>query len=438
MKRITLIRHGKSRWDLPALSDHERPLAPRGKRDSARMAAWAANHLPAPDLLLISTARRARATAKRYARIWPEARCIHLDELYLAGASALQDYLSGVDEIHGHVALVGHHPGLSQLAVRLAPEAGRWLVPKAAEPGAIEEPTLVTAAICSLAVPIRRWRELVPGSGRLDGLCTPRASPRLTPGSTCRFARLRAQLRLDAKALRAALAGARMPSPEAVHKQRGRIKRLRALLRLSAAAWSGTEFEERLRGLAGRYAALRDSDVRRVLKLDGLDAAQWREHREKRWRRDLPESRRQAARAHLTTLIESVAHCPDAALSDDELGTSLRASYRRARRGWKRIRTQPGADVPHRWRIRVKRLLLQLGILPDSPPLALALKRLDRLAELLGRHHDFALLLTQLPPEAAEALAGDMSKLLARACRRGERLFSKRRPAWLDRALTAG
>ena len=62
MKRLWLLRHAKSSWDDPGLADHDRPLAPRGRKAGKRMRRWAAEHDVRPDLVLCSTAVRAQAT----------------------------------------------------------------------------------------------------------------------------------------------------------------------------------------------------------------------------------------------------------------------------------------------------------------------------------------------------------------------------------------
>ena len=62
MKRLWLLRHLKSSWDEPGLADHDRPLAPRGRKAGKRIRQWAADHDVRPDLVLCSTAVRARAT----------------------------------------------------------------------------------------------------------------------------------------------------------------------------------------------------------------------------------------------------------------------------------------------------------------------------------------------------------------------------------------
>ncbi len=57
-----LLRHAKSSWGAPTLSDHERPLSPRGERAAAAMGMYLARSEPAPDVILCSSARRTRET----------------------------------------------------------------------------------------------------------------------------------------------------------------------------------------------------------------------------------------------------------------------------------------------------------------------------------------------------------------------------------------
>ena len=62
MRTLWLLRHAKSSWDDPAVADHERPLAPRGRKAAKRMRRWASEHRVQPEIVLCSSAVRARAT----------------------------------------------------------------------------------------------------------------------------------------------------------------------------------------------------------------------------------------------------------------------------------------------------------------------------------------------------------------------------------------
>ncbi|MFB3041695.1 MAG: histidine phosphatase family protein, partial [Candidatus Poribacteria bacterium] len=68
MKTLLILRHAKSSWEHPELTDHDRPLNKRGKRDAPRMGKLLRVQGLVPDLIMSSTAKRARSTAKTVAR----------------------------------------------------------------------------------------------------------------------------------------------------------------------------------------------------------------------------------------------------------------------------------------------------------------------------------------------------------------------------------
>ena len=117
MITLALVRHAKSDWSDPGLDDHDRPLADRGRRDAPRMAAELADRGFRADLVLSSTAERARATAEYFAD--ELRREVHTsEELYAAPADTLMRALARSGA--GSVLLVGHDPGISELASRLS------------------------------------------------------------------------------------------------------------------------------------------------------------------------------------------------------------------------------------------------------------------------------------------------------------------------------
>jgi phosphohistidine phosphatase len=117
MIRLALVRHAKSDWGDPALDDHDRPLNDRGRRDAPRMAARLAESGFAPDLILSSTAVRARATAGFFSK--ETGAPIRLEvRLYAAPASVLLE--AAADAGAASVVVVAHDPGMSVLAERLS------------------------------------------------------------------------------------------------------------------------------------------------------------------------------------------------------------------------------------------------------------------------------------------------------------------------------
>jgi phosphohistidine phosphatase len=124
MHQLHLLRHAKSSWDDDA-DDHARPLNKRG-REAARLIG---DSLPKAvetlDLILCSSALRTRETAElALAGFSPRPRIEHEDGLYLATQEGLMTRLSELDEGIGSVMVIGHNPGLHELAIALAAPGG--------------------------------------------------------------------------------------------------------------------------------------------------------------------------------------------------------------------------------------------------------------------------------------------------------------------------
>lgn len=117
------MRHAKSDWGDPGLSDHDRPLNPRGQRDAPRMARWLADAGWVPDLVLASTATRVRETIQGMEAVWESVPpVLYSDALYLASPEELLRTIRS-DAISGDTLLVvAHNPGLQILVSQLAGE----------------------------------------------------------------------------------------------------------------------------------------------------------------------------------------------------------------------------------------------------------------------------------------------------------------------------
>jgi phosphohistidine phosphatase len=160
MKTLLVLRHAKSSWGEPGLSDHERPLTERGKEDAPRMGQVLREQGLVPDLIVSSTAKRARNTAKKVAQ-----HCGYEDEvqqtetLYLAPAAQYIDLLRRLPDAYQTVAVVGHNPGLEELVELLTGQAER----------------LPTAALAQIALDIAAWEQLTPATrGQLVHLWRPK------------------------------------------------------------------------------------------------------------------------------------------------------------------------------------------------------------------------------------------------------------------------
>lgn len=124
MKTITIFRHAKSSWDDDSLDDYDRPLNARGKRDAPVMADRLRHAGIRPSLILSSPAKRAWSTAKKIAReiSYPVEFLQREKGLYLASRSRLLDIINDQDVGFNSILVVGHNPGLTDLANYLVPD----------------------------------------------------------------------------------------------------------------------------------------------------------------------------------------------------------------------------------------------------------------------------------------------------------------------------
>lgn len=169
MLHLTLLRHAKSSWDDPALSDHERQLTERGTKAAARMGRFMVEHNLNPDLILCSNAIRAHATLAliRPTLTNPTPQTIIAEDLYLASPTDIADVISCNAGTASHVLVVGHNPGLHALALMLASKGKAHDLKQLA----MKYPT---ATLANFALDIRSWADLPTASGELQLFATPR------------------------------------------------------------------------------------------------------------------------------------------------------------------------------------------------------------------------------------------------------------------------
>lgn len=123
MKTLTIVRHAKSSWNHPDLSDRQRPLNSRGKRDAPVMGKRIVAHGIRPSLIITSPAKRAWTTAKIIATEigYPTEFLQREDTLYLASLDDLLGAVVAQDTGFNSLMLVGHNPGLTEFANFLIP-----------------------------------------------------------------------------------------------------------------------------------------------------------------------------------------------------------------------------------------------------------------------------------------------------------------------------
>ena len=174
-RELVLLRHAKSAW--PDVADHERPLAGRGVRAAPVMGRWLRDAGLVPDLVLCSTARRARETWQ-YAQAGLAATppVSFEGRIYDEDATGLLALIHEVPPATGTLLLIGHNPAIEDLALMLAaPPGAAGPRSDTASSGNLERlrAKFPTAAVAVLQ-PAGTWRALAPRRARLTAFVTPR------------------------------------------------------------------------------------------------------------------------------------------------------------------------------------------------------------------------------------------------------------------------
>lgn len=153
------MRHAKSSWTDPSLSDFERPLNERGRRAAPFMGGVLKRERLIPDHIICSPAKRTKETAE----LVQAAVELDLDigndaRIYEATAGELIDVVSEMPETASRALLIGHNPSSEQFLQIMT--------------GAIE--AMPTAALAVIDLDIGSWAEIAPGKGKLRRLFRPK------------------------------------------------------------------------------------------------------------------------------------------------------------------------------------------------------------------------------------------------------------------------
>jgi phosphohistidine phosphatase len=162
MKTLLLLRHAKSSRDDPELADHDRPLNERGKKAAKEAGRFLRDEKLVPDLIVSSTALRARKTAQKAAKQCEYSRAIELEEqLYLGNAPTHYKVVRKSEPSCKRLLIVGHNPGISDFLNQLIS-------------GDEEMPT---SGLALVQLPIKAWTELTARTrGKLVQFWRPRDS----------------------------------------------------------------------------------------------------------------------------------------------------------------------------------------------------------------------------------------------------------------------
>jgi phosphohistidine phosphatase len=170
MHQLLLLRHAKSSWDDAKLADLDRPLNKRGRRTAGAMCQAMLDLGLAPDVVLVSPSRRTQETLAAL-EPWDDTPLVeHVATLYLATAPQLLAILREVNETVRSVMLIGHNPGMHELAVLLTGASA------ASEPTSRMATGFPTAALAEFSI-ATQWRQLDAAGTRLVRFLTPRDLP---------------------------------------------------------------------------------------------------------------------------------------------------------------------------------------------------------------------------------------------------------------------
>lgn len=160
MKNLLLMRHAKSSWKNHSLSDHQRPLNKRGKKDAPRMGKHLREQGINLDVILCSTAKRARATAKGLLTEYTfEGDLFHIDDLYHASFETFITLLNQLPESIDTAMIIGHNPGMDTFLEMICDNYEH----------------MPTASVAHVKFLVKRWAELRGiTSGELINLWKPR------------------------------------------------------------------------------------------------------------------------------------------------------------------------------------------------------------------------------------------------------------------------
>ena len=159
MLTLYLLRHAKSSWDDASKQDFERPLTNRGSKACALIGEVIAEKGIDFDLVLVSTALRARQTielVKERAKLRGEVR--YDERIYEATVSQLLEVISQVDNDRKSVLLVGHNPGLEGLLTLLTGE----------------NVSVTTANLAKIKIKATKWSASLADKGTLDWIIRPK------------------------------------------------------------------------------------------------------------------------------------------------------------------------------------------------------------------------------------------------------------------------
>lgn len=165
-RTLLLMRHGKSSWATPTQADFDRPLKTRGERAAEQMGRWLDQTGHVPDLVLTSTAVRARSTTDIVASVLglPSAVIVEEPRIYDASTNQLLYCIAEHGGDTNTLMVVGHNPGLESLT---------WLLARQTPPPGLNNKFFPTATVAVLKT-TQTWQDMEPESCDCAAVSRPR------------------------------------------------------------------------------------------------------------------------------------------------------------------------------------------------------------------------------------------------------------------------
>ena len=174
-RRLLLFRHSKAERSEPGMEDRSRKLIERGRKDAASIGAYMAAHDLTPDRVLTSPAARTQETWKFAAAAFkPAPAGSAVERLYGATPHEILDVIKHAPASAHTLLIVGHNPGLHELALLLVASGDIEIRERMRE-------KLPTSGLLIIDFALDEWARLHPQSGRLERFITPKslgATPR--------------------------------------------------------------------------------------------------------------------------------------------------------------------------------------------------------------------------------------------------------------------
>jgi phosphohistidine phosphatase len=168
MRRLLLLRHAKAERAVPGTPDRDRALIERGRKDAARIGAYMASHALLPERVLLSPASRVQQTWKTAARAFtPTPAAMTVEKLYDSTPHAILDAIKDAPASVHTLMVVGHNPGLHELALMLIASGDMEARERLRE-------KLPTAGLAMIDFALDDWSRLHPQSGRLERFVSPK------------------------------------------------------------------------------------------------------------------------------------------------------------------------------------------------------------------------------------------------------------------------